>query len=159
MYLISRNVYVFKNPKKVLNNSTLLYSAHAAFFHDLDSFKLTVFQNFSGCSHPIFKCLISLDLSFYQLSNAIFKIVLQQKLAKRREKGKLKTMARLFFRIWIPSNIFHDFSGCSRPIFKCFDTIRFVFLLAFQCRKRDRKMKTFVILPETISKCVFDFIF
>ena len=42
-------------------------------------------------------------------------------------------MAWLFFSIWIRSNIFHDFSGCGRPIFKCF-IIRFVFLLAFQHR-------------------------
>ena len=41
---------------------------------------------------------------------------------------------RLFFIFWIRSNIFRNFSGCRRPIFKCFDTIRFVFPLAFQRR-------------------------
>ena len=41
-------------------------------------------------------------------------------------------MAPLFFRIWIRRNIFHDFSGCGRPIFKCFGIIRFVCPLAFQ---------------------------
>ena len=52
----------------------------------------------------------------------------------QKEKGKLKMIVRLFFIFWIRSNIFHDFSGCRRPIFKCFDIIRFVFPLAFQCR-------------------------
>ena len=41
---------------------------------------------------------------------------------------------RIFFKIWIRSNILHDFSGCRRPIFKCFTIIRFVFWLAFQRR-------------------------
>ena len=40
----------------------------------------------------------------------------------------------LFFIFWICSNIFGDFSVCRHTIFKCFDTIRFVFPLAFQCR-------------------------
>ena len=43
-------------------------------------------------------------------------------------------MVRLFFIFWIRSNIFRHFSGCRRPIFKCFDIIRFVFPLAFQRR-------------------------
>ena len=38
------------------------------------------------------------------------------------------------FIFWTCSNIFRDFSGCRRPIFKCFDIIRFVFPLAFQRR-------------------------
>ena len=41
---------------------------------------------------------------------------------------------RIFFKIWIRSNILNDFSGCRRPIFKCFPIIRFVFWLAFQRR-------------------------
>ena len=41
-------------------------------------------------------------------------------------------MSRLFFIFWIRANLFRDFSGCRRPIFKCFDIIRFVFPLAFQ---------------------------
>ena len=36
------------------------------------------------------------------------------------------------FICWTCSNIFRDFSGCSRPIFNCFFIIRFVFPLAFQ---------------------------
>ena len=43
-------------------------------------------------------------------------------------------MSRLFFIIWIRSNIFRYFSGCRSPIFKCFYIIRFVFPLAFQHR-------------------------
>ena len=57
--------------------------------------------------------------------------------AKTREdiaKRKWKTMVRLFFIFWIRSNIFLNFSGCRRPIFKCLYIIRFVCPLAFQCR-------------------------
>ena len=43
-------------------------------------------------------------------------------------------MARLFFILWIRSNIFRDFSGCGCSIFKCYTIIRFVFALAFQRR-------------------------
>ena len=39
-----------------------------------------------------------------------------------------------FLHVWICSNILHVFSGCRRPIFKCFTIIRFIFALAFQCR-------------------------
>ena len=41
---------------------------------------------------------------------------------------------RLFFIFWIRANLFRDFSGCRRMIFKCFNIIRFVFPLAFQRR-------------------------
>ena len=57
--------------------------------------------------------------------------------AKTREdiaKRKRKTMVRFFFIFWIRSNIFLNFLGCRRPIFKCFYIIRFVCPLAFQCR-------------------------
>ena len=37
-----------------------------------------------------------------------------------------------FLLFWIHANLFRDFSDCTRPIFKCFDIIRFVFPLAFQ---------------------------
>ena len=81
----------------------------------------------------------SLDASFHYISNAIFEIVLLQKLAKieRKENGKSKMMARLFFVFWIRSNIFPDVSGCRRPIFNCFYIIRFYFPLAFQRRIRN----------------------
>ena len=76
----------------------------------------------------------SLDLSVHQLSNAVFEIVLLQKLAKiqRKENGKSKIMARLFFILWIRSHMFRDISGCGCSIFKCYTIIRFVFALAFQ---------------------------
>ena len=43
-------------------------------------------------------------------------------------------MSQLFFIFWICTNIlvFRNFSGCRRPIFKCFYIIRFGFPLAFQ---------------------------
>ena len=43
-------------------------------------------------------------------------------------------MARLFFIFWVRWNLFRDFSGSRRPIFKCFYIIRFAFPLAFQRR-------------------------
>ena len=43
-------------------------------------------------------------------------------------------MARLFFILWIRSNIFWDFAGCGCSIFKCYTIIRFVCPLAFQRR-------------------------
>ena len=66
---------------------------------------------YGGCRHPIFICRSSLDSSLHQLSNAIFQIVLVQKLAKigRKEYKKSKTMVRLFFIIWIRSNILRNF--------------------------------------------------
>ena len=39
---------------------------------------------------------------------------------------------RIFFLIWVCWNLLRNFSGSRRPIFKCFDIIRFVFPLAFQ---------------------------
>ena len=50
---------------------------------------------------------------------------------QRKEKGKSKKMSWLFFRIWIHSKIFHDFLGCSRPIFKFLYIIRFTFFISF----------------------------
>ena len=46
-------------------------------------------------------------------------------------------MARLFFIFWVRCNLLRDFSSSRRPIFKCFDIIRFVFPLAFQRRIRN----------------------
>ena len=92
-----------------------------------------------------------LDLSVHQLSNAVFEIVLLQKLTKilLKENGNSKMMARLFFILWIGSNIFRDFSGCRCLIFKCYIIIRFVCPLAFQCCIRNCSMaKT----PEDIAK-------
>ena len=45
-----------------------------------------------------------------------------------------KTIARLFFIIWVRWNLFCNFSGCRCPICKCFYIIRFAFPLAFQRR-------------------------
>ena len=78
---------------------------------------------------------ISLDLYFHYLSNAVFEIVLLQKLAKiqRKENRKSKMMAQFFFIFWIHSIIFCDFLGCRCSILISEIIIRFVFPLAFQC--------------------------
>ena len=49
-----------------------------------------IFCDISGCSRPIFISFLSLDSSFHQRSNAVFQIVLLQKLAKiwRKENEK-----------------------------------------------------------------------
>ena len=52
----------------------------------------------------------------------------------RKENGKPKTVARIFFIFWIRSDIFRDFSGCRRSILISEIVIRFVCPLAFQCR-------------------------
>ena len=94
-----------------------------------------IFRNFSGCSCPIFECFDIIRFFFLlafqcHIPNCSTTKT-REDIAKR--KGKSKTMAGLFYRIWIRSNIFCDFSSCSCPIFKCFDISRFVFLLAFRC--------------------------
>ena len=81
-------------------------------------------------------CLLFTNILVYwsSLSMSILGNLLKFVKAKlqRKENGKSKTMVRLFLIFWIHSNIFRNFSGCRRPIFKCFDIIRFVFPLAFQ---------------------------
>ena len=92
-----------------------------------------IFRDFSGCRRSI--------LNFEMVIRFVFPVAFQCRIpsystAKTGEdmtKRKRKTMVRLFFIFWICSNIFRNFSGCRRPIFKCFDIIRFVFPLAFQC--------------------------
>ena len=92
---------------------------------------------------------------FHKLSNAIFKIILLQTLAKikQKENGKLKTMSQLFFIFWNHSNIFCNFSGCRCPIFNCFYIIIFVFPLAFQrCISNCSTTKTREATAKTIYK-------
>ena len=111
-----------------------VHTAHEAFLHDLDLLKnISQFfrlQQFDFVIYLYHK--ICLSISFPTLYSKLF---YRKTLRRYREKKKesCKTMAQLFFRIQISSNIFHDFLGCSFLIFKCFDIIRVVFLLAIQC--------------------------
>ena len=59
-----------------------------------------IFRNFLGCSVRFQFLKRSLDWSFHKLSNALFQIILLQKL----------------FIFWIRSNIFRDFTGCKSSI-------------------------------------------
>ena len=85
-----------------------------------------IIRDFSGCRRWI---LISETIIIFLLYSLAFQCrIPSYSTAKTREdiaKRKRKTMVRLFFIFWIRSNIFRDFSGCRRPIFKCFDIIRF----------------------------------
>ena len=101
--------------------------------------------------------LISLDLSFHYLSNAVLEIVLRQKLAplRRKQNTKSKTMTRLFFIFWVRCNLFRDFSGSRRPIFKFFDIIRFVFPLSFFNAVLVKKVKNKVFQKNMMSGLCF----
>ena len=116
----------------------ILYSAYTRIFFTF-GFVQTYYMFSRAVGVRFLNVIISLDLSFHQLSNAVFEIVILQKLVKiqRKENGKSKMMAWLFFIFWILSNIFRNFSGCRRPIFNCYYIIRFVFSLAFQRRIRN----------------------
>ena len=93
-----------------------------------------VFRDFLGCRCSIliseivirFGCPLAFQCHIPNYSTA--------KLAKiwRKENGKLKMIARLFFIFWIRSNIFRDFLGCRCSILISETIIRFVFPLAFQ---------------------------
>ena len=93
-----------------------------------------IFRDFSDCRRSI---LISETGIRFEFPLAFQCRIQNYSTAKTREdiaKRKRKTMVQLFFIFWIRSNIFRNYSGCMRPIFKCFDIISFVFPLAFQRR-------------------------
>ena len=93
-----------------------------------------IFRDFSGCRRSI---LTSETIIRFVFPWAFHCRISNYSTAKTREdiaKRKRKTIARLFFIIWVRWNLFCDFSGCRCPIFKCFYIIRFAFLLAFQRR-------------------------
>ena len=96
-----------------------------------------IFRDFSGCRRPIFKCF---DIIRFVFSLAFQRRILNCSTAKTRAattKTNHEVENRLFFIFWVRCNLLRDFSGSRRPIFKCFDIIRFVFPLAFQCRIRN----------------------
>ena len=84
--------------------STGTYVLHTQLFFTI-WIRSNTFCNFSGFSRQIFKCD---DIIRYVFLLAFQRRIpnrftVRQKLAKikRKEKGKLKTIAQLFFRIWI----------------------------------------------------------
>ena len=123
LYLISRNMQLFENRKKVLNHSTL-HVVYTWFFFTI-LVPCNILRDFSGCSRLIFY------YSFHQFSNAVLQTVLLQKLTKlwRKECEKLEKMA--FLHDLYSLKHIRRFLGCSHPIF-IFYIIRFVFSSVFK---------------------------
>ena len=93
-----------------------------------------IFRHFSGCRRSILISEIIIRFVFPLAFQCRIPNYSTAKTCENIAKRKRKMNVRLFFIFWIRSNIFLNFLGCRRPIFKCFYIIRFVCPLAFQCR-------------------------
>ena len=103
-------------------------------FSSFFGFVQTYFCDFSGCRRSILISETVIRFVFplaFQCRIPNYSTAKTQKIW-RKESGKPKMIAQLFFICWIRSNIFRDFSGYRRSILISETIIRFVFPLAFQ---------------------------
>ena len=115
--------------------------------------RANLFRDFSSCRRPIFTCF---DIIRFVFPLAFQRRILNCSTAKTRAattKTKHEVENRLFLIFWVRCNLLRDFSGSRRPIFKCFDIIRFVFPLAFQrCIRNCSTAKTRAATTKTKHK-------